>query len=222
MEIPTYIAIQGSYTKLQLALFKGDFCLEQIEEVNKKASSLLIPLIKKMLDQQKMTLDNIDFIATDQGPGAFTSLRVTISTINGISFAKHIPLIGIDGLQALLQETNAIPLLNAYNNEVYYALNNKKSYKKIDALLDDLQMLRQQKIMVCGNGAILHKNIILEKLKDKKISFLEQSVCSTQQIATMALQRWHNKKNLQKKLYPLYLKSQHFAIRSKPHTPHTA
>jgi len=222
MDTPTFLAIQGSYTKLQLALFKGDFCLETIEETNKKASSLLIPLIKKILEKNSIAIHDLDFIATDQGPGAFTSLRVTISTVNGISFAQKIPLIGIDGLQALQKETNAVPLLNAYNNEVYYLLQNETGYKKIDFLLESIKKLDQPTITFCGNGAILHKSLITETIKQKKVSFNQQEVCSTGQIAKMALKSWRQKKNLQEKLYPLYLKSQAFAIRSTPNTSDTA
>jgi tRNA threonylcarbamoyladenosine biosynthesis protein TsaB len=222
MKTPLFIAIQGSYTTLKLALFKGNFCFEQIEEINKKASSLLIPLIKTLLEKHKIQLCNLDFISTDQGPGAFTSLRVTISTVNGISFAQHIPLIGIDGLKALAQETNATPLLNAFNNEVYYALPHAKGYKKIEMVLQEIQASKQKEIYFSGNGAVLHKSLITQTLTNKKISFIMQNTCSTQQIAKMALQFWQQKKNMKNKLYPLYLKSQNFAIRSKPNTSHAA
>ena len=106
MKTPLFISIQGSYSQLQLSLFKGNSCLTLISETNKKASSLMVPLIEEMLKQHSLTLCDINFICADQGPGAFTSLRVTIATINGISFAQHIPLIGIDGLDALAQETH--------------------------------------------------------------------------------------------------------------------
>ena len=111
----------------------GESKVQVIKETNKKASSLLVPYIKQILEKNSLKISDLDFICADQGPGAFTSLRVTIATINGISFASKIPLIGIDGLDALNQETLSdvmlkkqgvpeilIVLLNAYNNEVYF------------------------------------------------------------------------------------------------------
>jgi len=241
MKIPNFIAIQGSYTQLELALFRGKSKLETIKENNKKASSLLIPYIKQILEKNSLKISDINFICADQGPGAFTSLRVTISIINGISFSNKIPLIGIDGLDAMSQETLSdvmlknqeipeilISLLNAYNNEVYFSVNKiidkqnlklikefnpTKGYKKIDLFLTEIkEKFDNKKIMFTGNGSHLHKDLIEKAFKDQaEISSLQ--ICSVDQIAKMALEKWNKKEDLNSKLYPLYLKSQKFAIR---------
>ncbi len=163
-----WLGIQGSYKQLQIALFSQEHqkkqdpgsksltenqysCLETIIKNDTKASSHLVPYINDLLIKHNLTLENLDFIAIDKGPGAFTSLRVCIATVNGINFANNIPLVGIDGLEALYQETyNALEkkltktvatdpddtkeqitsptidtivcLLNAYNNDVYYLI----------------------------------------------------------------------------------------------------
>lgn len=242
MSTPIFISIQGSYTNLELALFKGSSIIHQIKEINQKASSLLIPIIEEALKKNSLKISDLNFICADQGPGAFTSLRVTISTINGISFAQKIPLIGIDGLDALAQETCAaffeknskeiptilISLLNAFNNEVYFSINRiledkmleltsifnpAKGYKKIDILLDEInKKFANTKILFTGNGAQLHKETISSTLKENALIF-PSHLCSTKQIAQMALENWNKKENLSSKLYPLYLKSQNFAIR---------
>lgn len=242
MATANFLSIQGSYTDLEIALFKNSSCVSQIKEINKKASSLLVPYIEQILKENSLTLSDLNFICTDQGPGAFTSLRVTISTINGISFAKKIPLIGIDGLDALSQETLLnfieknpkespeilISLLNAYNNDVYFAINRiidnqkleltticdpAKGYKKIDILLDEIsKKFHGTKILFTGNGAQVNKDLITESLKNSAI-FYPLQTCSTNQIAKMALEFWNKKENLSYKLYPLYLKSQTFAVR---------
>ena len=259
MAIINFISIQGSYNKLELAIFKNNKCLSLIREDNIKASSLLIPLITKILNENSLNISDIQFIAIDQGPGAFTSLRVAIATVNGISFANKIPLIGIDGLDALAQETlknflsNSnqtcpdilITLLNAYNNDVYFSINKtinqnieisdgvrlpashkatqdtvgsiNKGYKKIDILLDEIKKAFSKKtILFSGNGAQLHRQKIEQIFKFNSNFYVLQSVCSAKQIASMALEKWNNKEDISFKLYPLYLKSQNFAIRSKP------
>ena len=53
-----------------------------------RASAQLLPLIDQLLVQHECELSDLDFIALDQGPGAFTSLRVVLTTINGIAFAQ--------------------------------------------------------------------------------------------------------------------------------------
>lgn len=227
-----FLAIQGSYSVLEVSLYNNLTCIETITQDNFKASSSLIPVIQNLLNKNNLNLSNLNFIAVDQGPGAFTSLRVTISTVNGLAFASKIPLIGIDGLQALsAQVTNElekahtqnilITLLNAYNNDVYYKINNiyPNNYTKIELLLSHIkENFANKKITFAGNGAILHKDLILKELKEAfiEIYFVDILNANTEQIAKMALNIWEqDKTKLSFKLEPLYLKSQNFAITSK-------
>jgi tRNA threonylcarbamoyladenosine biosynthesis protein TsaB len=225
MKQPIFIAIQGSYSNLQISLYKNDLLLDSFEEDNLRASSLLVPKIKDLLGRNSLTLDVLDFIAVDQGPGAFTSLRVVITIVNALAYANKIPLIGIDGLQALYLQTkeqtnskNIVVIFNAYNNDVYFAFKKddkfEAGYKKIDRLLEQLKELyKNEEVLFSGNAFKLHENLISQNLK---YSFIDLQTCSVEQVAKMALQRWQaNKKDFSYKLTPLYLKSQNFAIRSK-------
>ncbi|MCK4265548.1 tRNA (adenosine(37)-N6)-threonylcarbamoyltransferase complex dimerization subunit type 1 TsaB [Candidatus Babeliales bacterium] len=218
-----FICVQGSYKYLELGLFDQNLCINTFKEDNKRASSILVPKLNNLLNNNSLSLKDLNFIAIDQGPGAFTSLRVAITTVNAISFTKKIPLIGIDGLEGLVQEmTNystpiIIPLLNAYNKDVYYGIFQKeqnnlsskeKGYQNIDSLLNKLKDMKAD-ILFTGNGASLH----LEKIKDflgSHANFFEQDVVSTNQIAKIALEKWNSKKDLSNKLLPLYLKTQKF------------
>ena len=258
MKNPKFIALQGSYLKLQLALFDSFNLIQKIEDINKKASSSLIPHLDQILNNNSLSLNDINFICVDQGPGAFTSLRVTISTVNGLGFANKIPLIGIDGLDALSNEAFdvyykegkeganiLVSILNAYNNDVYYSINKisgnnlqlaqefeqPKGYKKIDLLLEDLKTnFKDQKILFVGNAVQLHKELI--ELEFGNIPFTLRAsetsvskglldnlpeISSVQQIAKMGLKKWQqtDKENYCYKLYPLYLKSQSFAITTR-------
>ena len=180
-----FISIEGSYSHVEVALFyyknnqyknnqKNNShdsikILESIEKLGSivknevKASSHLVPYIDTILQENSMTIHDLSFIAIDQGPGAFTSLRVSIATVNGIAFAHKIPLIGVSGLDALCrdnlkahadsqtsgQDYLIVCLLNAFNNDVYFSINKvqdnsiittlEKSCKKIDILLEELQ-----------------------------------------------------------------------------------
>lgn len=52
----------------------------------------VLPLIDKILKQYKFTLDNIDFIQVNTGPGSFTGLRVGVAIANTLSFALLKPV----------------------------------------------------------------------------------------------------------------------------------
>lgn len=218
-----HLAIQGSYKSFGLALFKGGDYLDTLTVEHVQASSQFFTYVENFLNKHVIAFEDLDFIAVDQGPGAFTSLRVIITTLNGIAFSKKIPLVGVDGLDALAQEALVdnrekayiVPLLNAYNNEVYYGvyevlsqeklrLCEPKGYKKIDLFLEEFfKTYEERKVLFVGNGALLH-NI-------KSGSSLQ--VCSAKQVGMIGFDHWQKKINICYEITPLYLKSQTFAIK---------
>src|SRR5271155_2438021 len=102
-----FLSIQGSYQQLEIALFSNARCRDVIRKNDSKASSHIIPYVDELLKNYNLSVHDIAFIAIDKGPGAFTSLRVSVATANGIGFALNLPLIGISGLEALHEEVIA-------------------------------------------------------------------------------------------------------------------
>ncbi len=247
-----YLGIEGSYKSFQISLFENRSFLNLIEGDRVQASSEFIFLLDKILKESRKTFEDLDFIAVNQGPGAFTSLRVIISTLNGIAFSKKVSLIGIDGLDALAEETldsvtnicppvyakatlgarderlcknnNVIivPLLNAYNSEVYYGGYNQdlsvvinKGYKNINILLEEIyENFYDCKFIFTGNGYLLYKDLINKKFNNKIIKNINLlKTCSTKKIGEMGFRFWSENNNISSELFPLYLKSQTFTVK---------
>ncbi len=212
-----YLAIQSTYDDVQIALMKGHSSITTKAISKMEASEKLMPTILDILKQSKIALDKLSFIAANQGPGPFTTLRVVITTINGLAYAKLIPLIGIDGLRATLAEwsdptypATAI-LLNAFGNDVYTLIqsDNKEplyGVYAIDTLLEKLKG-HSGTIRFIGNGAILHK-LKIEGVLGKKafIPDTNPNYCSLDQIAKMGYESWSSDKKGLQQLEPLYLK----------------
>ena len=229
-----FLSIEGSFSTLSVALYQNLNVIEKISSDNLKASSSLICILETLLKKNSVKLSDVSFIAVNQGPGAFTSLRVVIATINGISFSTGTPLIGVDGLDSLSatlikqhkKKTDIlIPCLNAYGNDIHFSINKidknlnlkkiyKNQYKKIDALIKIINTEFQgQKILIGGNGASLHKEQLINEITNSEIIFdTKTKTTSTEQIATLALEKWNQTNKGSKKLLPLYLKSQNFLI----------
>jgi len=233
-----FISIEGCYTHVEVALFKNKISIDSIVKQDVKASSHLIPYLDTLLQKNSLTLDNLSFLAIDQGPGAFTSLRVSIATVNGIAYAHKIPLIGVHGLdalchqtaKALINKTNTliVCLLNAFNNDVYFSINKiqedsinilEKNCKKIDLVLQELQEFPDRSkftIVFTGNGAVLHQEIITQIFGKDSFSSPLYTNCSAQTIAEMALEQWEenkNPENFPNSLAPHYMKTQEFSIK---------
>lgn len=286
------LGIVGSYKHFEIAFRYKNIDFSDKKE-NFNVSEKFIPYLSDLFKQHSITINDLDFIALDQGPGAFTSLRATIASCNGLSFASNVPLIGIDGLDALSREVfdknlefikslykNSqtafsqpdrpepiegcdrppficfdhaqhervgnlnfqvssksyekiilIALLNAYNNDVYYAINEivikdsnaelvllePKSYRNINEFLEYIALrYNSEKFLFFGNGFTLHKNLILEKFQGKIIdNVFGAEVCSAKFVLNLGQKSFEKGENLSRKLLPLYLKTQQFKVQVK-------
>ena len=142
-----------------------------------------------------------------------------IASVNGLSFATTIPLIGVDGLDACLEEfgdpayPNTVVLLNAFNKEVYFAMQQKnqlpyKGYAPITDFINELhQLIPEKQIRFLGNATDMYRALLQESFGNQAyIPDPLPSYCSVQQIGIMGLRNWHNKQGLAQQLLPLYLK----------------
>ena len=185
-----FVALQGNYSGLSLALFNDRILIAIRYYPETKASSYLIPYLDELLAEHRLTLQGLSFIAIDRGPGAFTSLRVMLATVNGIALTGKCPVIGVSGLDALSEEMKrqepaivdhqALILLNAYNNDCYYLFapfinkiskenvysgeilnnNNKMSKKKIGCLSLEDLLAEIKKALIPGKKLFCSGNAL--------------------------------------------------------------
>lgn len=215
-----YLVIQNTYQQVELAVCKNGTITDSVYIPKIHASKLIISSLSALLSKNNLSLHELSCIGVNQGPGPFTTLRVVIATVNGLAYATQIPLIGIDALQAIISEHKqpqiaTVALLNAFNNDVYYALCDsqgtilEKNYGQIDAVLEIVKsQLSNQPITFVGNGAPM----FIEQIKQQFIhaSFIEADTCSLAQIAQLTFEAWNKQAGITKSVNPLYLKQDHY------------
>ncbi len=64
-------------------------------------SETLMPMVKALLDDTRLTLGELDALAVSSGPGSFTGLRIGIAAVKGMAFARQLPCAGVSTLEAL-------------------------------------------------------------------------------------------------------------------------
>lgn len=128
------LAIDTSSAWCSVALsLGGEPPLVRHEPVSAGASQLLLPWINELLIQAKISLKDLDAIAIDVGPGAFTGVRLGVAAVQGLAIATPLPVIPVASLDALALQlvhtnqfqsaspTNFIIAIDARMDEVYWA-----------------------------------------------------------------------------------------------------
>lgn len=217
-----YLALQNTYHEVQLALLQDGTPLQTTTIPKIHASKELIARINELLEKQSVALSDLACIVTNCGPGPFTTLRVVVTTVDGIAYASGVPLVGINALHAAAREwsnptfpTTAI-LFNAFGDDVYTLVEHEGaeylygSYP-ITTVIEKLAQLHVP-VRLCGNGATLHRDAITAALGTQAL-FEEQprEYCSLETIGILGREAFE-KGATSSFLLPVYLK-QHPAAR---------
>ena len=133
-----------------------------------------------LLEEERLTLPDVDVFAVATGPGSFTGLRVGIATMQGLAFAEGKPLIGVSAFDALVRLASPGPRsgpaaqiatwVDAWRGEVYAALYEDgrevepPTVEHPDRLLERLST--RTGILFIGGAAQTHRDAILAALGD--------------------------------------------------------
>ncbi|HCC23714.1 TPA: tRNA (adenosine(37)-N6)-threonylcarbamoyltransferase complex dimerization subunit type 1 TsaB [Candidatus Falkowbacteria bacterium] len=81
-----------------LAVGIGNDRPEQIMVVDEKyqQSELLLDEIRQMLEQQRITVNDLEGIMVVNGPGDFSGLRIGVATANALAYGLGIRVVGVE------------------------------------------------------------------------------------------------------------------------------
>ena len=189
-------------------------------------SENLMPMIKDALSKAKITLNEIDLIVCDIGPGSFTGIRIGIATIKAFSDSLNIPCIGISSLEALAYNINnnsnlVCSILDCKNDNCYFALYERKA-KIFETLIEPqaediystLSILKSyieynfenSNITFVGDGSKIYQNQIKETFKESQIADENQDNLNSYNLGICGYEKYINNENSNEEILPLYLK----------------
>lgn len=181
MNILSFDTVSSSFS---IALKSDDSIIEINKENVKNHNSELLPILDDFLKENKLSLDNIDYIVLGIGPGSFTSIRIAFATVKSICYAKNIKIIGVSSLESLYQNIKSfnglkLALIEARKGSVYANIykDDKKikenldlTYNEIIDLIDSISN-KDEIITLCGDGFSKNKEFFLESLKNNSKNF---------------------------------------------------
>ncbi|MBU2513619.1 tRNA (adenosine(37)-N6)-threonylcarbamoyltransferase complex dimerization subunit type 1 TsaB [bacterium] len=111
-------------------------------------SEILLATIDQLLLILKIDKNRLEGICVTVGPGAFTSLRISLAVAESLGLGLHIPVYGVDTLSLIAATVPFYPspikvIQNAYKGEFYTATYETKLGKP--RLLDKLRLVMPEK-----------------------------------------------------------------------------
>jgi tRNA threonylcarbamoyladenosine biosynthesis protein TsaB len=184
----------------------------------KSHASLLTVFISELFSENNIDIINLEAVSVSEGPGSYTGLRIGVSTAKGICFAKSIPLIATNTLQAMAimaseNISNDIslfcPMIDARRMEVYSALfdKNQNQIRETKAeIIDESSYsneLANSKIAFFGDGADKCKSVI----NNKNAVFIDNIYPSAKFMARLSEEAFMNREFKDVAYFePFYLK----------------
>ncbi|WP_455466325.1 tRNA (adenosine(37)-N6)-threonylcarbamoyltransferase complex dimerization subunit type 1 TsaB [Bartonella sp. B39] len=171
------LAIDTASIYCAVALIHHKSVIARISErMNKGHAEKLIGYIAQVTDQANITLNQVDRIAVNIGPGSFTGVRVGVSTARALALALKIPAIGVSALEALAAQTSnqntrsAITVVIEAGRDMFYHQNFNEDLtplgdprlKTIENILEDLP----QQTILTGPAA----DIVALYIKNNKLN----------------------------------------------------
>lgn len=210
------LAIDTSSSRCSVAILEDDKLIDEINlDDGRTHSENLMPLIDEILKRNSLDIKNIELLSCCTGPGSFTGIRIGVATIKPIAEVLNIKVASVTSLEILARNIEKaetiVSLIDARNNQVYCGIFDKEYNKKQEYIADDInsviEVLKKYKNITCvGNGAILHKDLLIQNLENVVFSevnnqtatncgkigykkFLENDLCNSDTIMPIYLRK---------------------------------
>ena len=190
------------------------------QDTGRTHSENLMPMIQQAFEQSKLSLQDIDLLACDNGPGSFTGIRIGIATIKAFHDSLGIPCVGVSSLEALAysikKEGLIVSIIDCKNDNCYFALYQLKNddYKEIispmaETITNALKLCQQNSsdftnLTFVGDGSEKYKELILAKFGNCVLAPSKNNSLNSYYVGLAGLTKGKEKKS--EDILPLYLK----------------
>lgn len=122
------LAIDTATEACSVALLNQDTIAAHFELCAREHTQRILPMVQQILQQENVTLQDVDALAFGRGPGSFTGVRIGIGVAQGLALGAELPMIGVSTLKTMAQSafrlhgaTRVLAAIDARMGEVYWA-----------------------------------------------------------------------------------------------------
>jgi len=212
------LAIDTSTAQIGLALYDGATVPgELVWQSRAHHTGQLAPALAGLLDRVGVTMDSVKALGVAIGPGSFTSLRVGLAFVKGLTLARHLPLIGIPSLDIVaasvpLSERKLAAVLQAGRGRLavgWYKPTGSgwQAYGPATTMTaGELEKKIRKPVIVCGELTAEDRHCLARKFKNVMLASPAQCVRRPGVLAEIAWNRWQaGKTDAAASLAPIYL-----------------
>ena len=218
------LAVDTSSKLCSVAILEDKNLIKKLELDNGLThSETLMPLIQQLLNECSLSLNNINLLVSDIGPGSFTGIRIGVSSCKAFSDSLNIPCVGISSLEVLaytIKKDGIIcSTIDCKNNNCYFALYelNSGNYNVLvepcaKSVNDVLDLLNSQYYNKCisfvGDGIPSEKlHSIYNNNADSEVTKkIISSYLNVENLGTAGYKKFINNNKVGEEILPLYLK----------------
>lgn len=99
--LPNFLALDTSNQYCSIAVQAHGKILARHELSEQKHSAMILPMVRELLANADVTLDDLDAIVVGVGPGGFTGVRLAVAVAQGLAFAMNKPVLAHSSLEAM-------------------------------------------------------------------------------------------------------------------------
>lgn len=140
------------------------------QEALKKQSELTIPFLQQALQENDLTLNDVDEVNVTIGPGSFTGIRIGMCIAKVLASLNNIPLKAISSLNAYASLGKNIVILDAKAKRVYLGIYDD-NVKVIEETVVEIEILKEMLKDYPNYDVVLDSYLI--GLESKEIDVIE-------------------------------------------------
>ena len=184
-------------------------------------SQTLMPMVDELLNNTGLSVNDIDAVAVNAGPGSFTGVRIGVAAVKGIAFPKNLPCVSVSTLESMAynmlgNDCIVCSVMDARCSQVYNALFRVKGCT-VTRMTDDRALsltdlkneLRNinEKVVLVGDGAVLCSKFLGEELENIMLAPFNNRIQTASSVAYAAFEKINNGETLTAdELMPVYLR----------------
>ena len=184
-------------------------------------SQTLMPMVDELLKNTGLSVNDIDAVAVNAGPGSFTGVRIGVAAVKGIAFPKNLPCVSVSTLESMAynmlgNDCIVCSVMDARCSQVYNALFRVKGCTvtrmtddralSLTDLKNELQNINE-KVVLVGDGAVLCSKFLGEELENIMLAPFNNRIQTASSVVYAAFEKINNGETVKAdELMPVYLR----------------